>query len=122
MWSICRPNWAWNWIELEREKTVNAAPVRLLIHAPTPGALERARRNLANLLKAAPDAEVELVANAGAVAAALERPDPLDTHLRLCRNTLEANALNAPPGIAVVAAAVLHIAQRQAQGWGYMRA
>jgi uncharacterized protein len=98
------------------------SPVRLLIHAPTPGALERARRNLANLLKIAPDAEVELVANAGAVAAALEQPGPLDAHLRLCRNTLEANALTAPPGIAVVPAAVLHLAQRQAQGWAYMRA
>ena len=97
-------------------------PVRLLIHAPTPGALERARRNLANLLKIAPDAEVELVANAGAVAAALEQPSPLDTHLRLCRNTLQANALAAPAGIAVVPAAVLHLAQRQAQGWAYMRA
>lgn len=99
-----------------------ATPIRLLIHAPTPGALERARRNLANLLKAAPDAEVELVANAGAVAAALEHPSPLDTHLRLCRNTLENNALAAPPDIAVVPAAVLYLAQRQAQGWAYMRA
>lgn len=99
-----------------------ATPIRLLIHAPTPGALERARRNLANLLKAAPDAEVELVANAGAVAAALEHPGPLDAYLRLCRNTLEANALTAPPDTVVVPAAVLHIAQRQAQGWAYMRA
>jgi len=107
----------------ESEKTMSAtAPVRLLIHAPTPGALERARRNLANLLKVAPDAEVELVANATAVAAALEHPHPLDAHLRLCRNTLENNALTAPPHIAAVPAAVLYIAQRQAQGWAYMRA
>jgi len=96
--------------------------VRLIIHAPTPGALERGRRNLANLLKAAPDAQVELVVNAGAVAAALENPQALDAHLRVCRNTLEANTLTAPPGVAVVDAAVLHIAQRQAEGWAYMRA
>lgn len=96
--------------------------LRLIIHAPTPTALERGRRNLANLLKLAPDAEVELVINAGAVAAALSQPDPLDGHLRVCRNTLTANQLTAPDGIVVVPAAVLHIAQRQADGWGYMRA
>ena len=96
--------------------------LRLIIHAPTATALERGRRNLANLLKLAPDAEVELVINAGAVAAALSQPDALDGHLRVCRNTLIANQLAAPDGVAVVPAAVLHIAQRQAEGWGYMRA
>ncbi len=96
--------------------------LRLIIHAPTVGALERGRRNLANLLKQAPTAQVELVINAGAVAAALDAPSPLDSHLRVCRNTLEANQLNAPEGVSVVAAAVLHIAQRQAEGWAYMRA
>ena len=96
--------------------------VRLLIHAPTPASLERARRNLANLLKLAPDAQVELVVNAGAVAAALDTPHPLDTHLRVCANTLTANARTAPGGIATVPAAVLHLAERQAQGWSYMRA
>ncbi len=96
--------------------------LRLLIHAPTATALERARRNLANLLKLAPDAQVELVINAGAVAAALSQPDPLDGHLRVCRNTLTANQLTAPEGVEVVPAAVLHIARRQAEGWAYMRA
>jgi intracellular sulfur oxidation DsrE/DsrF family protein len=96
--------------------------LRLIIHAPTAGALERGRRNLANLLKQAPTAKVELVINAGAVAAALDAPSPLDSHLRVCRNTLEANQFIAPDGINVVAAAVLHIAQRQAEGWAYMRA
>lgn len=96
--------------------------LRLIIHAPTIGSLERGRRNLANLLKQAPTAQVELVINAGAVAAALEAPSPLDSHLRVCRNTLEANQLIAPEGAIVVAAAVLHIAQRQAEGWAYMRA
>ncbi|MFJ9450347.1 hypothetical protein [Herbaspirillum sp. NPDC101397] len=96
--------------------------LRLIIHAPTPGALERGRRNLANLLKQAPTAQVELVINAGAVAAALDTPSPLDSHLRICRNTLEANLFTAPDGVSVVAAAVLHIAQRQAEGWAYMRA
>ncbi len=96
--------------------------VRLVIHAPTPDALERGRRNLANLLKAEPDAQVELVANAGAVVAALKQPHEVDTHLLVCRNSLLANDLQAPDNIAVVAAAVLHIAQRQHEGWAYLRA
>jgi len=96
--------------------------VRLLIHAPTPASLERARRNLANLLKLAPDAQVELVVNAGAVAAALDTPHALDTHLRVCANTLTATARTVPDGIATVPAAVLHLAERQAQGWSYLRA
>lgn len=96
--------------------------VRLLIHAPTPASLERGRRNLANLLKAEPDAEVELVVNAGAVAAALDSPDALDAHLRVCRNTLTATGRQAPQGIVLVDAAVLHIAQRQQAGWAYLRA
>lgn len=96
--------------------------IRLVIHAPTPEALERGRRNLTNLLKAEPDAQVELVANAGAVVAALNNPHEFDSHLRLCRNSLVANDLQAPENIAVVAAAVLHIAQRQHDGWAYLRA
>src|SRR5450830_1630074 len=96
--------------------------LRLIIHAPTANALARARRNLANLLKLAPQTEVELVINAAAVPAALSQPDPLDGHLRICRNSLEAQQLTAPPGLALVPAAVLHIAQRQAEGWSYLRA
>jgi NitT/TauT family transport system ATP-binding protein len=96
--------------------------VRLLIHAPTPAALERGRRNLANLLKLAPDAQVELVVNAGGVAAALDTPHVLDAHLRVCLNTLAANQRTVPEGIATVPAAVLHLAERQAEGWSYLRA
>ncbi|MBN9472621.1 MAG: hypothetical protein ABS43_08265 [Bordetella sp. SCN 67-23] len=98
------------------------AVLRLVIHAPTPASLERGRRNVANLLKADGQAQVELVVNAGAVAAALGQPDATDVHLRLCGNTLAANGLTAPDGIVVVEAAVLHIARRQAEGWAYMRA
>jgi NitT/TauT family transport system ATP-binding protein len=96
--------------------------VRLLIHAPTPAALERGRRNLANLLKLAPDAQVELVVNAGGVAAALDAPHPLDAHLRVCLNTLTANQRTVPEGVATVPAAVLYRAERQAEGWSYLRA
>ena len=96
--------------------------VRLLIHAPSPSSLERARRNLANLLKLAPDAQVELVVNAGAVAAALDTPHPLDGYLRVCANTLTANGRAVPDAIATVPAAVLYLAERQADGWSYIRA
>jgi NitT/TauT family transport system ATP-binding protein len=46
--------------------------LRLLIHAPTVAALARARSNARNLLRADPTAEVEIVVNGGAVAAAIE--------------------------------------------------
>jgi uncharacterized protein len=99
-----------------------ADKIRLLIHAPTPGALARGRRNAVNLLKAAPDAEIEILANAGAVEAALAQPDPADAWLILCGNSLAAIGAAPPAGVKVVAAAVLHLAQRQQQGWAYMRA
>ncbi|WMD22865.1 hypothetical protein RAS12_10970 [Achromobacter seleniivolatilans] len=96
--------------------------IQLLIHAPTPASLERARRNAANLKKADPQAAVEIVANAGAVAAALDDPHPTDEHLLLCQNTLTATGAQAPEHLQTVGAAVLHIAQRQHDGWAYMRA
>lgn len=96
--------------------------IQLLIHAPTAASLERARRNAVNLKKADPQASVEIVANAGAVAAALSEPHPTDEHLLLCQNTLSATAAQAPAHIQTVDAAVLHIAQRQHAGWAYMRA
>ncbi len=97
--------------------------IRLLIHAPTAEALTRARSNARNLLAAEPGAEVEIVVNAGGVAAALGAPDPdTDAHLRFCGNTLARQSLSAPDGARVVDAAVAHIARRQADGWHYMRA
>lgn len=96
--------------------------LRILLHAPTVPALARARGNLANLLAARPDAEVELVANAAAAAAALDRPDPGDPCLVLCANSLRRSGRDAPKGVRVVAAAVLHLAERQAEGWVYIRA
>lgn len=96
--------------------------IRLVIHAPTPTALERARRNATNLQRIAPAAEVEIVVNATAVAAALDHPHASDTWLIVCGNTLAATGATAKEGTRIVDAAVLHIAQRQAQGWAYMRA
>jgi len=95
---------------------------QLLIHAPTAGALERARRNAVNMQKAMPEVGIEIVVNAGAVAAALAQPDPADRWLVICGNTLKATGLQAPEGLQVVDAAVAHIARRQWEGWAYMRA
>lgn len=98
-------------------------PVSLVIHAPEPEALVRARNNARNLLKAAPGARCEIVVNAGGVAAALDQPDPeTDVLLRICGNTLERTGRSAPEGLTVVGAAVLHLAERQRDGWQYIRA
>lgn len=97
--------------------------LRLIVHAPTAAALARARRNVINLLAAEASAEVELVANAEAVRAALEQSDPeTDGILVLCANSLSRNGLAPPAGVKTVAAAVQHIARRQAEGWAYFRA
>lgn len=98
------------------------AALRVLLHAPTAEALVRARRNARNLGKARPDAEVLILANAGAVAAALATPDETDPLLRLCRNSLAAQGLDNTAGLAEVEAAVVTLAERQAEGWAYIRA
>lgn len=98
-------------------------PLSVVIHAPEPEALMRARSNARNLLKAAPDARCEIVVNAGAVAAALDQPDPeTDALLRICDNTLAHIGRNAPANLTVVEAAVVHLAKRQHDGWQYIRA
>lgn len=97
--------------------------LKLLIHAPTKNALVRARRNLQNFLATEPQAEVELVANAGAAQMAIEQPDPkTDHYLVLCANSLRNTGLKIPSEHRTVAAAIQHIAKRQSEGWGYFRA
>ncbi len=97
--------------------------LRVVIHAPTPAALSRARSNARNLLEAEPDAEVRIVVNADAVAAAVEGPDATTDHLlTLCRNTMERRGLTETRGLAVTPAAVSLIARLQAEGWLYVRA
>lgn len=97
--------------------------MKLVIHAPTPAALEHARNNAANALKAAPDTEVCLILNAGAVAAALSTPHPMDSHTLLCRITLDRMELELRAPLTVTEGpAVLEIAKRQQEGWIYIRA
>ncbi|MBS63525.1 hypothetical protein [Salinisphaera sp.] len=97
-------------------------PLRLIIHAADAASLARARSNAANFLAAAPDAQVEIVINADAVEAAVDSPHDTDAHLRVCANTLKNKQIAAPDTLVRVAAAVVHIAERQRDGWAYMRA
>jgi intracellular sulfur oxidation DsrE/DsrF family protein len=97
--------------------------IALLIHAPTGAALKRGRNNLRNLLKSEPNAKIELVANGEGALQALSTPDPeVDNFLVLCENSLKAANLVAPAEIRTVKTAILHIALRQSEGWGYFRA
>lgn len=98
--------------------------LRIVLHAPTRTALQRARSNAANIRKEAPLAEVRIVANAEAVPQALEQPDAATDALTwLCPNTLRRMALQAAAPLQVLPqAAVLAIAALQAQGWTYIRA
>ena len=97
--------------------------MKVILHAPTEDALARARSNAKNLRAAEPDATIEIVANAGAVRAAVATPDPdTDDALRLCGNTLRRSDIEPPEDAVVVDAAVAHIARRQAAGWLYIRA
>lgn len=97
--------------------------LNVMIHAPTPEALQRAQANVRNLLKLEPDAQIELVVNGPAAAVAVGIADAeIVQRLVLCRNSLEKQGLSAQDGARVVPAAVQHLAHQQQQGWGYIRA
>lgn len=97
--------------------------LQLVIHATDEASLARARSNARNLLAAAPNARCEIVANAEAVPAVISLRDPsTDSLVRLCGNTLRNKDLEVPPDLETVHAAVLHLAERQAAGWQYIRA
>ena len=99
--------------------------LRVTIHAPEPDALLRAQSNARNLLAVAPDAEIEIVANAAGVSAFLDAPeaDPAIAPLvRLCANTLQRMGREAPQNVRTVPAAIEHLVLRQTQGWAYVRA
>lgn len=72
--------------------------LRLIIHAPTASALARARSNAANLLAIRHEAQVEIVINGPAVAAALDNPHDTDALLRVCGNTLARLERDLPDG------------------------
>lgn len=94
---------------------------KILLHAPTPGAYARAKNNLRNIQKDAPETEVEIIVNAKAAPDAMNDPERNDKTL-LCDNSLRTAQLNAPQSVAVVPNAMLHIARRKQEGWIYIRA
>lgn len=97
--------------------------LKVTIHAPTPAALARAQSNMRNLLQLEPHAKVELVVNGPAMPDALAISDPaIKTRLRLCQNSLQGQGLTPPPELQQVRAAILHLSERQQQGWSYIRA
>lgn len=96
----------------------------ILLHAPTLEALARARNSLMNAQLADPAVRIRIIANAQAVAAALDIPHPqADAHTSLCPNTLQhlQRVPHAPLEV-LPGPAVLEIATLQAAGWIYIRA
>lgn len=97
--------------------------LRVILHAPTAGAVTRARSNARNLRARQPDVEILIVVNADGVAAALDTRDPdTDAALRVCENTLRARDITCPDDLATVPAAVETLAELQNDGWIYIRA
>lgn len=103
--------------------TPNANP-RIVLHAPTAGALARARSNAANLRQFAPEAEVRILLNADAVAAALDAPDAdADAQTLVCPTTLrKIQRAAAQPLTVLPEPAMLALARLQREGWSYIRA
>ncbi|WP_423779826.1 hypothetical protein [Delftia acidovorans] len=109
---------------------LDAPPLRIVLHAPTPGALARARSNLANLRQDRSGAEVRIVINGPAVEALLDAapgaPQHLDTvalaHALVCPNTLKKLGREAPAGMRVLPqGGIESLALLQQSGWCYVR-
>jgi len=82
-----------------------------------------ARSNFRNLRRDNPAVEIRITANAEAVPAALDRPDPdADPVLALCENSLGSRGLAAPSHLAEVGVAIRALAELQQEGWIYIRA
>lgn len=97
--------------------------LKVILHAPTPAALERARKNAVNLLREAPDAELRIILNAEAVKAALDQAHAeVDIHTWVCPTTLtRIGRENRPPLQVMAGPAVIEIARMQQTGWVYIR-
>lgn len=95
---------------------MTATPLDIVLHAPDADSLQRARTNAVNALRAAPATQVRIIANASAVAAALDTPHPqADALTYLCPNSLAPLQVLGEP-------AVLALARLQRHGWTYIRA
>lgn len=102
----------------------SSAPLHLILHAPDTDGLQRARMNAVNALRAAPDTQVRILANAAAVTAALDTPhEQADTLTYLCPNTLAQLSRECRAPLQMLSEpAVLALARLQAHGWAYIRA
>lgn len=99
----------------------NKTDYAVLLHAPTETALKRARNNATNLMRDCPGVRVEIVVNAQGVRAALEEKHQSDHLLVFCRNTLTNTGQDAGSDVTIVPNAVLHLVERQRDGWIYIR-
>jgi uncharacterized protein len=95
----------------------------VLIHAPSPAAVQRARNNAANLLKLQPDTAIRIVVNAEGVAALLDTPrSDTDRFTLVCATTLERIGREAPAPLRTIPVAIVELTQMQLAGWIYVRA
>lgn len=97
--------------------------LNIVLHAPDAEGLQRARMNAVNALRAAPQTQVRILANAGAVATALDEPHAqADTLTYLCPNTLgQLQRATRVPLQVLAEPAVLALARLQHYGWAYIR-
>lgn len=95
----------------------------LIIHAPTEGALKRARSNYRNYRKLNPDVKIVIVVNGPAVKTVIDLPEEgTDSVLLLCENSLKAQNLTTPPNVKTTQAAIVSMDEMQMAGWRYVRA
>lgn len=97
--------------------------MNVILHAPTSAALERARNNAVNLKRDAPDAEIRIIVNAGAVGSALDIEHlETDAFTWVCPNSLARTSRdNRLPLQVLDRAAILEMVTLQQQGWCYIR-
>ena len=97
--------------------------LHIVLHAPDAEGLQRARMNAVNALRAEPQTQVRIIANAGAVAAALDTPhEQADALTYLCPNTLTQLQRDCRAPLQVLGEpAVLALARLQKYGWAYIR-
>jgi phenylacetate-CoA oxygenase PaaH subunit len=94
------------------------------LHAPDAEGLQRARMNAVNARKGDPHCAVRIIANAAAVAAALDTPhEHTDALTWLCPNSLAQLQRPARAPLQVLdGPAILALARLQTEGWTYIRA
>lgn len=97
--------------------------LKVLQHAPTSAALQRARNDAMNLRRDAPEVDIHIVVNAEAVAAALDQAHAeADAFTWVCPNTLaRLNKESRAPLRVLDRAAILELVRLQQDGWIYIR-